>query len=294
MGRRLIRAALLAGVLAALLLASTASSGGAASTHHRFGPFAGLGTWVDIYSTEWADPEVAVTNMARHGVRTLYLETGNYRHAAPVFRPDDAGRFIDAAHAAGLRVVAWYLPAFLNVNHDAKQALAAIRFRSATGERFDGFALDIEATSVRSLPLRNHRLLFLSARLHHAVTRRYPLGAITPSPVGMSPSYWPEIPYRSLTHFYKAFLPMAYSTMRGIDTRAGTRTFLASTVTDIRDASGNANFPIHIIGGLSGSMGAKETNGFVQAVAQTRPFGFSLYTFGQTTPAAWRTLARHS
>src|SRR5205085_12541572 len=116
----------LAVVLLALLV--SAAPGGAASTRHR-SPFAGLGTWVDIYSAEWADAEVAVTNMARHGVRTLYLETGNYRHAAPVFRPDDAGRFIDAAHAAGLRVVAWYLPAFLNVNHDAKQALAAIRFR---------------------------------------------------------------------------------------------------------------------------------------------------------------------
>jgi hypothetical protein len=280
----------LAVVLLALLVSATV--GGAASTSHR-SPFAGLGTWVDVYSSEWADPEAAVAAMAKHGVRTLYLETGNYNHAEPVFRPDDAGRFIDAAHAAGLKVVAWYLPSFLHVKIDAAKALGAIRFRSATGERFDGFALDIEATKVRSLALRNHRLLFLSARLHHAVTRRYPLGAITPSPVGMSPFYWPGIPYSSLTHFYKAFLPMAYSTMRDIHSRAGTRAFLASTVTDIRDASGNASFPIHIIGGISGSMGAKEANGFVQAVAQTKPFGYSLYTFGQTRPSAWRALAGH-
>jgi hypothetical protein len=290
MGRGVIRAALLAGVLAVVLLALTAS-GGAASMRHR-SPFAGLGTWVDIYSAEWADPEAAVAAMAQHGVRTLYLETGNYRHGAPIFRPDDAGRFIDAAHAAGLKVVAWYLPSFLNVRTDAHKALAAIRFRSANGERFDGFALDIEATKVRSLSLRNHRLLFLSARLHHAVHRRYALGAITPSPVGMSPYYWPDIPYRSLTRYYKAFLPMAYFTMRGIHSRAGARAFLTSTVSDIRAASGDPAFPIHLIGGLSGSMRAKETNGFVDAVAQAKPFGYSLYAFGQTTPAAWRALAR--
>jgi hypothetical protein len=279
-------------VLAVIVLAvlTSAASGGAASTRHR-SPFAGLGTWVDIYSAEWADPETAVAAMAQHGVRTLYLETGNYSHAAPVFRPDRAGRFIDAAHAAGIRVVAWYLPSFLNVRTDARKALGAIRFRSATGERFDGFALDIEATSVKSLPLRNRRMLFLSARLHHAVTRRYALGAITPSPVGMSPFYWPELPYRSLTPFYKAFLPMAYSTMRGIHTRAGTLAFMESTVSDIRAASGNATFPIHLIGGLSGSMGTRATAGFVQAVARTKPFGYSLYAFGQTTPAAWRALA---
>jgi hypothetical protein len=228
--------------------------------------------------------------MAQHGVRTLYLETGNYSHAAEVFRPADAGRFIDAAHAAGIKVVAWYLPSFLNLKIDARKALGAIRFRSATGQRFNGFALDIEATKVRSLSLRNHRLLALSARLHHAVTRRYALGAITPSPVGMSPYFWPYIPYGSLTHYYKAFLPMAYSTMREIHTRFGTRAFMASTVSAIRRASGDATFPIHIIGGLSGSMGAKETAGFVNAVTQTKPFGYSLYAFGQTTPAMWQAL----
>src|SRR5437867_1502324 len=90
-------------VLAAVLLAALApaSSGGTASTHQR-SPFRGLGTWVSIYApAEWANPEAAVAAMARHGVRTLYLETGNYSHRASVFRPADAGRFIDAAHAAG-------------------------------------------------------------------------------------------------------------------------------------------------------------------------------------------------
>jgi hypothetical protein len=286
-------ARLLALVVVLLAVLTSAGSGGAASTRHR-SPFAGLGTWVDIYSTEWADPEAAVAAMARHGVRTLYLETGNYSHAAPVFRPADAGRFIDAAHAAGLRIVAWYLPSFLNVKIDARKALGAIRFRSATGQAFNGFALDIEATKVRSLTLRNHRLLNLSTRLRLSVPRHYQLGAITPSPVGMSPYYWPGIPYSSLTHYYKAFLPMAYSTMREIHTWRGTRAFLSSTVTAIRTASGNAKFPIHIIGGLSGSMGAKETAGFLQAVARTKPFGYSLYAFGQTTPATWRAIARHS
>jgi hypothetical protein len=293
MGRRPIGAVLLAGALAAVLIAALTTSSRAASTRHH-SPFAGLGTWVDIYSTEWADPEKAVAAMARHGVRTLYLETGNYSHAAAVFRPKAAGRFIDAAHAAGLRVVAWYLPSFLSVKTAAARAIGAIQFRSANGERFDGFALDIEATNVKSLKLRDRRLLELSARLRHVVPRRYPLGAITPSPVGMSSSYWPKIPYRALTRYFQAFLPMAYTTLVGIRGTARTAAYLISTVSDIRAASGDASFPIHLIGGLSGSMRAKQTAGFVQAVAQTKPFGYSLYAFGQTSPAAWRALARHS
>jgi hypothetical protein len=87
---------------------------------------------------------------------------------------------------------------------------------------------------------------------------------------------------------------MAYSTLKDIHGRAPTLAYLTSTVTDIRAASGDPSFPIHLIGGLSGSMRAKETNGFMQAVAQTHAFGYSLYAFGQTTPSAWRALARHS
>ena len=38
------------------------------------------------------------------------------------------------------------------------------------------------------------------------------------------------------------------------------------------------------------SMRAREANGFVDAVANTKPFGYSLYAFGQTTPATWKAL----
>jgi hypothetical protein len=280
-------------VLAVVLLAVLvpASSGGAAAPRHH-SPFAGLGTWVDIYSTTaLGDPEAAVASMASHGVRTLYFETGNYSHNAPVVWPDAAGRFIDAAHAVGIRVVAWYLPSFFNVRRDLRKAHAAIRFRSPTGQHFDGFALDIEATSVRSLALRDHRLLFESMRLRHSVPRRYPLGAITPSPVGMSPYFWPDIPYSALTRYYKAFLPMAYFTLRGIHSRAGARAFLTSTVSEIRAASGRPRFPVHLIGGLSAKMGRQATAGFMRAVTQTHLLGFSLYNFDEMTPAVWRALS---
>jgi hypothetical protein len=289
MGRGSIGAVLLAGVLAALLLTLPAS--GRSASFHRTSPFAGLGTWVDIYSPAWNDPETAVATMAEHGVKTLYLETGNYKHTAPVFRPDIAGRFIDAAHAAGIKVVAWYLPGLLVLDRDAARAHGAIRFRSATGQRFNGFALDIEATLVKSLPLRDRRLLALSARIRYSVSKRYWLGAITPSPVGMSPYYWPDIPYSDLTRYYKAFLPMAYSSLRGIHGIGDTRAYLAATVSQIRTASGDPSFPIHLIGGLTGSLGGKEMAGFMRAVATTRLAGYSLYAFDRTTAAAWQALS---
>jgi hypothetical protein len=274
----------------AVLLAP--SSGGAVSARHR-SAYAGLGTWLDIYATSsWTHPQREVAAMARAGARTLYLQTGNYEQRADLVRWRALGRFVDAAHAAGMRVVAWYLPSFAKPAQDARRSLAAIRFRSAKGERFDSFALDIEASLVKPASLRNKRLLRLSARLRAAVGRRYALGAIIPSPVGMRRhrAYWPHFPYRQLARSYNIFLPMAYATDAGIRGSKATRAYNASDVAVIRTRTGKPHVPIHLIGGLANAMGTAETTGFMQAVADCGPVGYSLYDFPSTRQAAWKAL----
>ena len=272
------------------LLLVAPAAGESVSSRHRTA-YAGLGTWLDIYAKKaWRDPERQVAAMARDGARTLYLQTGNYEQGSDLVRPRALGRILDAAHAAGLRVVAWYLPSFARPRQDERRALAAIRFRSASGERFDAFALDIEATVVRRLRLRNRRLLQLSARLRSSVGPAYTLGAIIPSPVGMSPSYWPRMPDRALARFYDVFLPMAYSTDAGVRGSKATLRYLSATVAAIRVGTGDPQIPIHLIGGLSGEMGAEETAGFMRAVADCSPLGYSLYAFPTTHRAAWTAL----
>jgi hypothetical protein len=189
-------------------------------------------------------------------------------------------------------VVAWYLPSFADPAQDERRALAAIRFRSASGERFDAFALDIEASLVRPASLRNRRLLRLSARLRASVGRRYALGAIIPSAVGMRrhPDYWPRFPYRPLARLYDAFLPMAYFTDAGVHGTKATRGYLAADVAAIRTRTGHPHVPIHLIGGIAGAMGPRETAGFMRAVADCAPAGYSLYEFPITSRAAWTAL----
>jgi hypothetical protein len=285
--RRLLVAAVLAAVLVVPASGSAAGSSGARSV------YAGLGTWLDLYATSfWTHPQREVAAMSRVGVRTLYLQTGNYEQRTDLVRPQKLGRFIDAAHAAGMRVVAWYLPSFLYPAQDARRSLAAIRFRSSKGERFDSFALDIEASLVRSVPLRSARLLQLSARLRAAVGRRYALGAIIPSPVGIRrhPTYWPRFPYRSLAHYYDVFLPMAYATNRHIHGVEPTRAYNTADVAIIRERTGKPHVPIHLIGGMANAMGPKETAGFMQAVADCSVLGYSLYAFSVMRQTAWRAL----
>jgi len=285
-GSRLLLVAL---ALSALLVAP--ASGAA----RQRSAYAGLGTWLDIYATQsWAHPEQEVAAMARDGARTLYLQTGNYEQSVDLVRPHRLGRFIDVAHAAGMRVVAWYLPSFLYPAQDMRRALAAIRFRSTKGERFDSFALDIEASNVHSVPLRTERLLQLSDRLRAAFGHRYALGAIIPSPVGIRrhPTYWPRFPYRPLARLYNVFLPMAYATDAGIRGVRATRAYNAADIAIIRDRTGRPHVPIHLIGGLANAMGTRETIGFMRAVADCGPLGYSLYAFSVTPQATWKALAK--
>jgi hypothetical protein len=67
-----------------------------------------------------------------------------------------------------MAIVAWYVPSFANPARDQRRSLAAIRFRTAGGERFDSFALDIESSVVKAAGLRNARLLQLSRQLRAA------------------------------------------------------------------------------------------------------------------------------
>ena len=267
-------------------LAQTASTAAGVSL------FRGLGSWVDIYEHwSFADPEHAVARMARHGVRTLYLETSNFAREVPIKWPGKEARFIRAAHAHGMQIVAWYLPGFLRPARDFHRVMTAIRFRTWDGQRFDGFALDIESPAVRRPAIRTRRLVDLSERIRTAVGPDYPLGAIIPTPLGMeqNPSYWPGFPYRQLRGRYQAFLPMTYFTWR-VSGRAGAHRYTSACIGIIRNKTGDPAVPIHVIGGISDESTVAEAQGFVRALRQRRVIGGSYYAFHGTTNAQWQVL----
>jgi hypothetical protein len=224
-------------------------------------------------------------------VRTLYLQTSNYSRRAGIVRPAALGRFVDAAHVAGLRVVAWYVPGFANPRLDARRTLGALRFRSATGETFDGFALDIEASLVRNVAVRNARLLSLAALLHRAAPRSYPLGAIIPSPVGIRRHrhYWPGFPYGALMRSFDAILPMAYFSHYAHSAPAA-YAYAHDAITLLRAHTAGRQPFVHMIGGSGKNIAAGTLAGFVRAASECGVQGISLYAFPQTSAADWAVL----
>jgi hypothetical protein len=229
--------------------------------------------------------------MKAHGVTTIYLQTSNYSQVVDVVRPSALGAFLDAAHAAGLHVVGWYLPSLADPPLDRRRALAALGFRSPRGGSFDSFALDIEASVVRRIALRNERLATLAHFLRRHAAAGYPLGAIIPSPVGMArhPAYWPSFPYGALAADFDVFLPMGYYSYHA-HTATGAYDYTRRVIRMIHAAPGAAGVPIHVIGGLAGGASPASVAALVRAAHDCGASGVSLYEYPATTPAQWHYL----
>jgi hypothetical protein len=286
-------AALVAVALLAVVVAVRGpGAGGSDAATARIKAYRGLGTWIDIYDASWSDPAGAVASMKARGVRTLFLETSNFNRPSAFVDPDGVRAFVDAAHRQGLSIVAWYLPGFDDVDRDVRRSMAAIRYRTPSGNRFDSFALDIESPTVVDPAVRTRRLLELSERLRSTTGDRYPLGAIVPSPraVRRNKDYWPGFPWRRLGALYDVFLPMTYFTWR-VSGEDGAHSYTAGNIEIIREETGDATVPIHVIGGIAGDATSSETAGFVHALRERGAIGASYYTFPLIRDGDWRSLS---
>ena len=279
----------------AVALAALVLPGGPTAAAVR-DPFAGNGTWVSIFAGDavWDHPARHVRRMNRHGVRTLYLQTASSTNpvGTDLYRSRSLARFLHAAHARDMAVVAWYLPPLRRVRREHARATAAIGFRTPRGQRFDGFALDIEPSATtpkggqRDLNLRR-----LSRRIRDSVGPDYLLGGIIPSPVGMTIAtrFWPDFPYRTVGRFYDVVLPMSYHTYRTKGARQ-TYDYTARNIAILRDRLG-PDVAIHLIGGEAGASNRRETRAFVRSCNDALVAGASLWHYGRYGPEDWQEMS---
>ena len=77
----------------AVAIVSVAASAAPAAENADSSVFGGLGTWVDIYDgAVYAAPEATAPRIAARGVKTVWVETANYRASTDVVKPAQLGR----------------------------------------------------------------------------------------------------------------------------------------------------------------------------------------------------------
>jgi hypothetical protein len=283
-----------------LVVAGWASAAGAAD-RDDLAAYRGLGAWIDVYDyvPEFQEPgqEPSVTagsfdDMARLGVKTVYLQAAQDDSRSPgnTINPRLLGRMLRAAHAADLRVVAWYLPRFGDVDADFRRIRALFDFKSK-GQRFDGHALDVEWNrGVPDFQERNSALVRLSRRVRELAGDR-PVGAIVLEPVFLevvSPDFWPQFPWRRLESLYDVWLPMSYWTNRNADSgyKDGFR-YTDENIRRLRNNLDDKDAAVHAIGGIAESALAKDYDGFVRAARAGDAIGWSMYDYNTTSSSAW-------
>jgi hypothetical protein len=287
-----LRLAALAILLTALVSSIAAAAAPAAKTADA-SVFGGLGTWVDIYDGPvYASPDGTAQRIAARHVRTVWVETANDGATADVVNPTQLGRLVDALHARGVRVVAWYLPGHVKPAVDLRRSLAMLAFRSQTGGAFDGIALDIESTKVRNVALRSSRAVALTRQVRQA-SGDTPLAVIPFNPRGLErrPTTWPRFPWAQLAASADAFVPMVYTggAMKGFDATYG---YVTRALRLLRAQTGNPDVQIHVAGGVADRLGPDELAGFIAALDDDGgTIGVSLYDWMTTPPRAWRALA---
>lgn len=268
--------------------------------------YKGLGAWVDIYDVE-LEPADVIDELSRRSVKTLYLETNNFRSGTPpgcsygpdvdILYPEEVSQYLDLAHRKGINVVAWYLPGFADMDRDIRRSLGAINFKTAAGNTFDGFAPDIESRGefgCKGVPSADQRTAFnngiveYSKRLGEAVGTDKVIGGIVVDAKNneRAPSRWAGFPWPDIAKSYDIVMPMAYWSA---DPRNGgcggadidTNDYMQQVVAKTEALMGTKK-PMHLIGGVVDCVSAAEVRGYVDGMKAVGSLGASLYDYKTT------------
>ncbi len=267
--------------------------------------YRGMGAWVDVYDyaiRDQMDPTAAVDEMARRGVKTLYLQTGRWKEANDIVNTEKVNLFLDRADARNIKVIAWYVPGFGDIDRDIRRSVAAMTYRTPRGNKFDGFAPDIETREEvgGDRDRFNAGIIEYSRRLREVAPTAV-LAAIVVDAKNneRAPARWEGFPWPEIGQMYDIVMPMAYWSVtksndcgREIDVA----TYMRQVAEKTTSLMGTAR-PMHIIGGIADCNTVAETSAYVSSMKELGSVGGSLYDFATTeaNPSKedlWRELAR--
>jgi hypothetical protein len=236
------------------------------------------------------DIPAAVRIMADRGVKTLYLQTSRWKDPQDIVSPTAVNMFLDSASKHGISVIGWYVPGFGDMDRDIRRSVAVVHYTSPAGNRFTGFAPDIETKE----ELRRDRVRFnagvaeYSRRLRETLPDKV-LGAIVLDAKNnlRAPAAWANFPWPEIGKHYDVILPMAYWSVtkaRACGTQYNTLEYVRDVATLTETLMGLRK-PYHMVGGVADCITEDELTGFVRASKEVA-IGGSLYDFATTQASA--------
>jgi hypothetical protein len=251
--------------------------------HVDIGPVSGKGMWLTTWPDTHVDVRAVVARATAAGLHQIWVRTGGTFEGW--YGAGLLTRLLPAAHAAGLKVIAWDFPTLGDPLLDASRADHVLRGRFA-GQRVDGFSPDIETITEGTFNSARRVRIYLS-RVRNAAGAMPVIATVLRPTSAMLASY----PYRAEAPYVDVFAPMVYWSC----TEPGAATLAAITpLAKLR--------PVHVIGQSfdMGSMGGRhglptgrEIWRFLDVARRNGAVGASLYLYEQTRRPQWRALTRY-
>jgi hypothetical protein len=245
----------------------------------------GKGMWLTTWRTSHVDVPTVVAKAKAAGLTSLWVRTGGSKqgyYGDPLLHA-----LLPAAHAAGLKVIAWDFPAMGNPARDAIRARAALKY-TVDGQKIDGFSPDIE--TINEGTFNNPKRVSYYLSLVRRAARGRPVVATV-----MRPTTWQlkSYPYAAEAPYIDAFAPMIYwscnepgaLTEQSISLLAkfGKPVTVIGQSYDMADEGGRPGIPT-----------AAETWRFLDSAKRGGAIGASLWTYEESTPAQWLPLTKYA
>jgi hypothetical protein len=296
-----MRRRVLVPVVALILGLSVVSAAPASAGAPSISPYRQVAAWIDVFDyaprlqAAGATPRItpdSVDDMAALGVRTLYVQVANPDGAPSAQLTDrtELRALLARAHDRDIAVVPWFLPSLTNVAADVTFVRQIEALRDG-GKGIDGIGLDLEATDVTDVALRNRRTVDFAKRVRSVVGDSTPVAAIVYPALQLevlNTTLWPDFPYRKLAKYVDVWMPMTYYTYRSTD--SGYRSayvYNVGSVQLLRKHVGDAKAPVHLLGGLAELSTPADYLDMVRAARATDAVGWSVYDYVTTGSWAW-------
>jgi len=248
--------------------------------------YRGMGTWVDIYDYALRGPmdiPAAVESMSKRGVKTLYLQTSRWKDGGDFVNIEAVHQFVERAHSKGIKVIGWYVPGFGDIARDIRRSVVVLDYVSPNGQKFDGFAPDIETREEvgGNRDRYNGGVAEYTKQLRAALPNAV-LGAIVDDAKNnlRAPERHGGFPWKEIGANYDVILPMAYWSVtkaRNCGTQYDADAYIREAVSLTKSYLG-VDRPIHPVGGIADCVTEAEVVGYVNATKAVG-IGGSFYDF---------------
>ena len=249
------------------------------------GPITGKGMWIWQWSaTDAGNPAAIVRDATRAGLHQVWIRVADSMNG--FYGASELDALVPAAHAAGLRVMAWGFPYLYDPVGDAAWSAQVLAWRTPTGQQIDGFSADIEEPT-EGVDLTAQRTGVYLQAVRKAAGSRLLVATVYP-PLD---SYWAagHYPYATMARYVDAFAAMIYWECTDPGADAAGDVARLSTLK-----------PVHIIGqaydmaaegGRPLPPSAAEITEFMSSGRQAGALGASFWVWQSARPEEWAAIS---